>query len=150
MQRNVENINTLIDSIRSEENHFSMAAFFEHEDAQAKTSASGWCGTPACIAGWSAWIASNGEIKVDETYARTDHKPADIDWTCTTAQEFLGLKNPDDAEMLFHGRDDSGVAPIGAITREEAILTLEKLRDTGEIDWSHAEFYKIHVSFEDL
>lgn len=75
------------------------------------------CGTAACIAGWAvALLAPDSEAgAVQETAAR-----------------LFGLNDQDGDELFVPFRDRR------RITTSQAVLTLDHLLNTGEVDWSRA------------
>lgn len=145
---NTENINAVIDAIRLEENFFNMIDYSVDEQAAKKMGIdySGKCWTPACICGWANHLASgkaSGKPFLNNIRVRYSDE-----WV---AAKFLGIEDEEDEYYLLLCADanrklfmpnpvvgnDSDRFRMN-ITREQAIRTLEILRDTGEIDWSHA------------
>lgn len=127
---NVENINKIIEIIKLEDRAFSMADYGNPS-----------CGTPACICGWANYLA-NPEAANMNKVDFGDHE---------RAASFLGI-DFDDLEIdatdnLFYGEDEFGrVTKLSDITRQEAITTLEKFIETGEVDWSHCSAYEPYNS----
>lgn len=125
---NVENINTLIETLRKiEPRRFDMsmwAAEIGHgRDERGRDVRPAQllhnCGTCACLGGWTnALFPQPGE---KGGY-----------WSgAAAARRALGLK--DDA--LFYPSAPGGLPAWDRITRRQAIRVLEHLRDTGEVDW---------------
>ena len=143
---NVENIRTLIGVLKTKElahqceikenvDGFEMSQFYYS------------CGTPSCIAGWSSFLVDGGKISISEVVVEN-------------AQEFLGIDRETGFDLfypslsadmfglddfLFEGvnsedgwRDSTTVLDWHEITPQEAIITLEKLIETGKVDWTHA------------
>lgn len=116
---NTENINRLIEAIRNSDT-FDMSAYRSESDHP--------CGTPHCIAGFSAWLM--GDRLLPKSY--NDQ---------ALAADFLGIDD-DQATCLFtpsialHGYDcDAFEGDPGYIYKSHAIATLKHLRDTGEASY---------------
>lgn len=131
---NVENINRLIELLRTDESakRFNMGNFFNFN---SETDREPICGTAACIAGHAcllkypnAMVSRNsGYLIVSENY--TD-SPGHV------AKDFLGL-NWNQAEWLFYGRFTT-VFSLSDITVDHAIKALEHIRDGKPVrlnDW---------------
>lgn len=122
---NAENINKVIASIRGEieatkDVGFNMSDWVGPAEIEADDRTGRNCGTIACIAG-HAYLVSGGE---DRDATSDDVVPA--------AQEFLDLKSGSADELFYaYGSGES----MYDITSEQAIRTLEHLRDTGEVNW---------------
>ena len=94
------------------------------------------CGTPSCIAGWAAHLANpNFEYHWRKL---TELKDA--------AAAYIGIENLSDICELF----TPDCVDLYEVTPEEAIKTLEKLRDTGRVNWSHAMSYTGEFDEEDM
>jgi hypothetical protein len=86
------------------------------------------CGAPACLAGWSAWEQRGHPetIRFDDTFLED-------------ARKYLGISEDIGGKLFYpfgQGID------FGAVTPEDAALTLRKLVETGEVDWSHAPHHE--------
>ena len=91
------------------------------------------CGTPSCIAGHASMLAGmKYEHLNNEVVAEIKN----------TASTWLGI-NSVMANALFVPEH---IEDFYTISKDDAIITLKKLRDKGWVDWSHAEGY---VEFED-
>ena len=89
------------------------------------------CRSPACIAGWTCFLA-DGVVLADDI--RLDEHPVH-----ERAQELLGITY-ETANVLFTPTGDEAyyTAPPGTpghISPERAAATLRRLADTGEVDW---------------
>lgn len=122
---NVENINLVIEAIRDEANFFNMADYDEGVVTDNVP-----CGTPACICGWANYIRKGTLADGIEWNELASNKRA-ADW--------LGITDIDGWDELFCPSDpeteDPGYEWWAGITRAQAIETLERLRDTGKIEW---------------
>lgn len=141
---NTENINRLIEAIRTEER----AAFNMNWWIIKKTGDEDIddyaiprelkdvieahpCGTVACIGGFC-------NLLVDEPNSYEAHK---FDPNSYAAHKFLGIPR-EDADALFYPGDGQGSYQqelskrAYAASPKDAIRVLEHLRDTGKVDWS--------------
>lgn len=112
---NIDNINKVIQAIRVSET-FDMGRFWMPRSWLPSETPE--CGTPSCIAGHAAFLAGHREI------SRTE----------LTAKEFLGLEVRE-MNRLFYATYRDERYDLDKITAEQAIRTLEILRDTGEVRW---------------
>ena len=123
---NVENINKVIEAIRSagtgkyEGLGFNMASWYV-KDGNFPDRSGHKCGTVACIAGW-AWAVSpenkNGPLSMfNRGYLFHGRKFFEI--------------SPEQAGRLF----TPNFVDLSEITVDQAVETLERLRDTGEVVW---------------
>lgn len=101
------------------------------------------CGTPACIAGWAAWM-QQGKPEV----LHDNRKP----WSTgendliTSALEFMGVPNITENPGLFHlviddlfGGDQCG-SDLAHVTNAQAAEALRNFADTGEVEpWDLSE-----------
>lgn len=89
------------------------------------------CGSPACIAGWAAFMAIGKDSKeykrlfVDPEYINSADGMNDLEMT---AQDFLGIDRQL-ATDLFWGNTSPDVTP------KEAATTLRNLAETGKVSW---------------
>jgi len=127
---NIDNIDTLIAAVRNEDNFFNMYNYtfkMDHNHSDADYDMIAYlnyndqpvpaCGTPACLAGWGAQLAG-----------------ADMDRSLEiAAQEWLGL-DWKQAHALFQPPTKSN--DWLRITRQQAIDTLERLKETGVVTWA--------------
>ena len=116
---NVENIRLVIETIRDEDNAFSMEDYGNPA-----------CGTAACICGWANHLLWKQDPSMPVYY--DSH---------ISAGKFLGIDELRLESTLFFAFDADGAAYMDSITRDEAITTLENLIETGKVDWSHAKSY---------
>ena len=120
---NIDNLNRLIETLRNppaaSRMGFNLSAWHSRVFEGEETHVSYECGTFACIAGWSAYLA-------DYELSMVEYDISDI------ASDWLGL-DPQTARELF---TPAIHVTYTSITREDAILVLSHLRDTGEVDWS--------------
>lgn len=117
---NKENINKVIAAIRDEDNFFNMGTYevtihFKEKMAEFGTPIDVECGTPACICGWAYHIMGNRNL------------------TPKDANEFFGIDTQQGVNL--YGLCGSKLKDLIDITRQQAIATLERLRDTGEVRW---------------
>ena len=121
---NQERIRQIAADIRVAE-HFDMDIFWFKHPIPAE------CGTPACIAGF---VCARYASESPAWKAALLDKP--ISNTADIAQQILDLDDLD-AEQLFapEGLFDGRVE----YTRDMAVATLERLADTGEVDWQTEE-----------
>lgn len=128
---NVENIDKVIEAIRRQElARFDMGTFGDADQNHP-------CGTCACIGGFAYMLSAN---KTFHMFGATREA---LDEVITKAAAYLGL-DADTADILFH--PDADGRSWGTLTSEEAIETLEKLKLTGAVDWSHASFDRVDYS----
>jgi hypothetical protein len=127
---NIENIKKVIAAIADEENFFSMVTDYVYPkpfggDMELWEEAFGTiavpnCGTPACISGWATYLSGN------------DPEPCGFD----VARAFMGLVTDTTLSYdLFYPSHKSWKD----ITRAEAIDTLNRLIETGEVVWEKGE-----------
>jgi len=115
MEHNKDAIQKTIDALKKHDDldlGFSIASY--------KTDLG--CGTVACIAGWIVFADS----PIDFAMAHETLIP-------TLAREITGL-TAEEAADLFLPSLPAGIT-WGSVTPEQAIVVLEHLRDTGEVDW---------------
>ena len=138
---NVERILQLADTVESLEPAYRVTrSRLEDEDGEELTDFTNRflmsrfrfaCGSPACIAGWAAWLANQQKDVPGDTWDR--------------AKKYLELDNEDMALHLFAPSPIDGV--VGAdmmatsnsskfITPNRAAAVLRNLAETGEVDWS--------------
>ena len=127
---NTENVLKVLEAVRDVSNFVSMKQFwvdpaylevlsdelFAKSFGAAKPPKSG----PACIAGWSNHVAGN---------ALKDER---------AAADFLGLAFPQESEKLFRPRIErykEGRYELSLISRDDMVDVLERLAETGKIDW---------------
>jgi hypothetical protein len=127
---NTENVLKVLELVRDPANFFSMKQFwvdpayleclsdalFEKCYGARKPEAS----TPSCIAGWANAAAGN---------ALKDER---------AAAAFLGLPFPSVSDKLFRPRLErlkEFKHELSLISRAEAVATLERLAETGVVDW---------------
>lgn len=131
---NIKHIDRVIASIkgevkRTEDLGLNMDAFIADKGPSFEDHSGRDCGTTACIAG-HAYVLAHGSRKPN-TAARNCPGSSVI---IPEARKYLDLDDHN-ARDLFYG--------VGAgkslrnITAEEVIITLEILKETGEVDWSH-------------
>ena len=123
---NVKNINKVINAIRAagtgeyEGLGFNMAAW--HAGNGVFSDLSGHkCGSVACIAGW-AWAVSSGGTKRIPYWPDNGYTAHGRDFFDISVQQARDLFTPD-------------ITDLDEITVDQAIETLEHLRDTGEVVW---------------
>jgi len=115
---NRENLNHLIDALWSE--HWEFAADDDSVNLRDCNNSAG------CIGGHV--LALQGR-----THAMS---------LADDVEDFLEIASIP-AEKLFEAYDANGkVLYLGNVTRQDAIQALQKLRDTGIVDWSHADAYE--------
>ena len=132
---NVENINKVIAALSFENAYFNMGDWtnYNGDHSEYPTNV---CGTPSCIGGWcEAIMVYEGVAEEGDgaTYTR------DIaDW--------LGIEAKDAYDIFYPGRflfeNDSRSAYDA--TKEDAIRLLERLAETGEVDWGYAMGAKVY------
>ena len=143
---NVENIKRLIKHLQKEEVDYNQKTL-HHE-----------CGTPACIAGHSAYLSTLERVEQGERVAGFKH--LNHCETVLEAEDFLGLEQQAKlADKLFNAHpllkclyergqilgilDDRTVQELGRkygrdvteVSKSDAIKVLEHLIETGEADW---------------
>lgn len=93
------------------------------------------CKTAGCIAGGASILEGTGLVdRNGQILGEYTISPA--------ASRFLDIWKMQ-GRQLFYGEDDYGQCrPISHITRDEAVETLRRLMDTGEVDWSHSKVYE--------
>lgn len=95
------------------------------------------CGTTACIAGWATTLAHH---ESPEAYPVPS---AMQPWFFSRqGADYLGLDLGSALELFYAAKwnDDGDTLTqwsLAKITAEEAAETLQRLADTGEVDWSH-------------
>jgi len=113
---------------------YNFAGQLEQDQAKAiieaqKTAERGHpCKTVACIAGEAVLLAKAR----GEELGALGFAPAAAEWLGLTLGQSMALFTP--------GMDDLPAKRTGGmvgISKDEAIRTLEKLLETGEVDWSH-------------
>lgn len=127
---NKENVLKVLDAVRNPDNFVSMKQFWVDpiyldvlSDAlfmKCYGAAKPDGMTPACIAGWSNHIS--GQPLKDER----------------AAAAFLGLAFPQESDKLFRPRIErykEHKYELSLITRQEIVAVLERLAETGLIDW---------------
>lgn len=117
---NIDNINKVIEIIRNEDNYFNMNAFTNSEAKKEQFP----CRTPSCICGWANYL---NNTSFESTSA---------------ARNFLDITEHQANDLFFADDENSFVDDWEKITRAEAIKTLEVLRDSGKVDWSHCNNYE--------
>lgn len=121
---NVDNISLVINTISNPNVYFNMDCYFEDFDEN------NMCGTPACIAGHAYFLNNEGKDSCV--------KDEDVD---QSAIDFLGLTRKQADELFYPDRflDSSNMHIYYTdITRKQAINTLIRLLETGEVDWNKA------------
>lgn len=122
---NADAIDRTIDSIRGEieatkDVGFNMMDFVWETSNPEHDKSGRHCGTVACIAGHASFASGAG---------RSDARTS----AYGIGREFLEITDAQASKLfvwLPHGLSLSDVTP------EQAIRTLEHLRDTGEVDWT--------------
>jgi len=109
---------------------FNMANYAARNDTDVEGH---HCGTVACVAGWAvaSFGVSGRAKKVDPRRLFT---PGRLSFIHKTAEELLGLSKLQSGD-LFLGTN----IPYNHITPGDAAVTLRKLAETGEVDWSHVK-----------
>lgn len=142
---NVENIQKLIEVLKTKElkedkvgkpvEGFSMSQFYYS------------CGTPACIAGWASFLVdggkssnfSDGVVSLASDFIGVDEETGHSLFYPFLSADMFGLKEfdlgIDDDDLKW--TDTTVGLEWQLITPAEAIVTLEKLIETGKVDWSH-------------
>lgn len=127
---NKRNINRVIASIKgeikaTEKLGFNMGGYIESavEDMTGRH-----CGTVACIAGHAHVLKTRADFEDMGKY-QSDWGGSEVE---ENAMEYLGIDSSK-APSLFYGYGSGG--SMDDITPEQAIRTLERLRDTGEVSW---------------
>ena len=139
-----DNINKLIDFIRSEAIAFDMCYWNDdfdtnitnHQIADSEREVAESCGTVACIGGTAGFLMKQ-EMKLDFIPNNYDDV---FDWIMKGVPENPDKDNEFDSDDLFEPDTDTsyyGAAHYdeGFISRHKAIQVLERLRDTGELNW---------------
>lgn len=133
---NIENIRRVRDQIAADPTRFNMAELVDLETQDVPRINE--CGTAACIAGWAASLAGWKAPERDNPFDTYRSLVA-------TASDFLGLgpvtewdfSTPADnqaaAELFFIGSAED--VYLEDITAEQAIATLDRLIETGEVQW---------------
>lgn len=141
---NIEHINKVIEDIRDEANFFNMNSFTDNVGVGGSGET---CGTPGCIGGWAGF----------ERRIACGLNPAtmtSMDWydlasnAETYGQDYLDLSR-DQALTLFYPELDYGSVEYARITRQQAIQTLEHLRDTGEVSWEHLRGTPAFIEYDE-
>ena len=135
---NVENINKVIKALSFEQAYFNMRDWTLYTGLHdiSPEYPENICGTPSCIGGWcEAIMVYEGVAEEGDgaTYTR------DIaDW--------LGIEAKDAYDIFYPGcflfENDSRSAYDA--TKEDAIRLLERLAETGEVDWGYAMGAKVY------
>jgi hypothetical protein len=86
-------------------------------------------GTVACIAGWAATLAYEGDFT--RVIGRGSNAIAE------KARDWLGLSEGE-ASQLFYPWGETGVRFLGDLTVKQAVRTLRLLAVTGKVDWAAA------------
>lgn len=126
---NKDNILAVADAI---ENHtipdlgFNMSNWFSPTSQDRRDNSGHGCGTVACVAGWSAVLATGRQPDNNRWYYGKDHAEK-------VAKEYLGLSWPD-SSRLFEPEED--VYEWRDIPPARAVAVLRHLAATGEIDWT--------------
>jgi hypothetical protein len=109
---NIDNLNKLISFIEASKT-FSMASYYhDEEDGEAL------CGTAGCIAGHASVLSDCTDL-LDT-------------WHLINLENFLSIS--------FQEANDLAFPPHWILrTKEEALTTLRRLRDTGEVVWEDRE-----------
>lgn len=140
---NNANIQATIDTIKASK-HFDMSTYTDNvfvpndqpnpEFSTPSTLTSSldnghYCKTAACIAGHAAFIADPKRFEIVHADDLSD-----------IARDWLGL-DYDQARDLFlvEGNTVPDGVTLNSASKDEAIVTLQGLLDTGIVDWSHAE-----------
>jgi hypothetical protein len=127
---NVENILKVADAI---EQHsipdlgFNMKNWFNEAGDGIVDNSGHNCGTVACIAGWTAYLAKGSE----PTHAYWTYKDGH---TSKIAREFLGLSRWEAGDLFEPGA--VAAADWGSIKPSQAVAVIRHLAATGEVDWS--------------
>ena len=155
---NVGNIQKLIDIVRTKE-HVRRNDRFDLVDDGVTIDGFNMgnfrfsCGTPSCLAGWSEYLQAE-----EDKILGKKRKWAFLE---ENASEYLGLSDQEGHTLFFPRitsemigepvriRDSEGkfreveidFLSFDDITPEEAIVTLEKLIETGKVDWSHCKHH---------
>jgi len=90
------------------------------------------CGSAGCIVGFANAVSEGYRTLPD----------ADDRWLgdSTSARYFLDLSREESLDLFYPRSGENDMIIIyREVTHLDAIKTLEKLRDTGKVDWSHAE-----------
>lgn len=125
---NKRNINRVIASIKGEIKATEQIGF-NMEDFVTDTSGdrSGrHCGTVACIAGHAHILKTKEDPKTCFFAAGR---------IVESGKEYLKLSYEDAEELFYANALQEDGQSLDDITPEQAIRTLEHLRDTGEVDW---------------
>jgi hypothetical protein len=121
MMPNAENINKLISVLKGlPDEKFNISEWYTDIRYGSRKYTYEHCNTAACVAGWAA--AVKHDFKPVEITASMEYEVA----------EWLGV-GPYDSNRLF--RPFGYTSHPERFTRQKAIETLERLRDTGEVDW---------------
>lgn len=95
------------------------------------------CGTTACIAGWAITLAHHGDPEAYPVF-----RGMRASGYVRAGMDYMKL-DPWTALELFYAakRNEDGITvakwALDQITAAEAAETLQRLADTGEVDWSH-------------
>lgn len=82
------------------------------------------CGTSACIGGWAEALVFSDNPRAAES-----------DSGDNPAREFMGLSGEEAEDLFFM---DKSRYQYGSATQPAAILVLDHLLETGEVDWDWA------------
>jgi len=112
-----KNLETLINTISDNKQHFYMDEWFDHHgefEAMNYKKLTEGCGTAACIAGWCAVLKNKRRI------------PAPVAGYLESAMEYLGL-NFTFADRLCMGRRFWGVSSLKKVTVAKVLKVLRDL-----------------------
>ncbi len=126
---NIENINLLIDTLRSPRaaGHFDMNQWLvdaegkEFTDTVSKKAVINECGTVACIGGWCDVLAEEQGFTTSDQHSSVSY-----------AAEWLGISYSK-AFQLFYPSDGKMYELTNPLI---AARVVEHLRDTGGVNWS--------------
>lgn len=113
---------------------FNMRDFAAPVDAQHKdhTGRAPTCGTVACIAGWTASLATQSPVKPQDRHS------IGAENIFRTAKDHLNLTK-EEADSLFYVIEMGGYADdaiLTQITSAQAVAVLRHAAATGTIDWA--------------
>lgn len=139
---NIKNLNRLINHLKALKNNknFNMSQWVRFDDFEnqsdidwydepaeklvARMQEKGDCGTTACLAGHAVILKSAAEGDYSGKYGKYEAKEQARSWLGLTAKQ---------ADLLFEPRTESDY--LISFSREQAIETLERLRNTGKVYW---------------
>jgi hypothetical protein len=144
---NIQNINRLIARLRLDDGrHFKMLDFMivpEDDDALPLSIIDSpksihTCNTAFCVAGWANAIAMR-DRGINETLGDI-YRGKVNDWD--EAQDWLGLTNAQAADLFMLANSAISLGEFDKfphdVRQRAAILVLEHLRESGEVDWDRA------------